>query len=323
MIMSEETALLLLPRLRVQNANAVSGPLSWGFPAPSAFTGFAHALERKMRKGRILTAGFGGVGIICHHFDPQISKPAGKYNHVFCLSRNPVDRNGDTPAIVEEGRAHLEVSLLITVKDYMSANEGSNFAEDVLTCVQGMRLAGGTILPQKEGKRFEAVYRRLADDAEGREEEFRKLRRHLLPGFALVLREDRLQECLDELRENDHQATALDALLHLSRLNIEPDLPDPDKPGQLKWGVRKKPGWLVPIPVGYAAISPLYAPGEVRNARDNVTEFRFVESLYSIGEWISPHRLSSVNQLFWHHEADRDKGIYRCMNNFSNLNTNQ
>ena len=37
-------AVLLLPRLRVQNANAISSPLTWGFPPPSAFTGFAHAL---------------------------------------------------------------------------------------------------------------------------------------------------------------------------------------------------------------------------------------------------------------------------------------
>lgn len=323
MIMPEETALLLLPRLRVQNANALSGPLSWGFPAPSAFTGFVHALERKLRKDGILRDGFGGVGIICHRFEPQISKPAGKYNHVLCLTRNPVDKNGDTSAIVEEGRVHLDVSLLIAVKDYMSANEGANFAEDALAHVLGMRLAGGTILPGGEGKRFDAQYVPLADDAEGREKDFRKVRRSLLPGFALVLREDRLQECLDELRENDSQATALDALLHLSRLNIEPDVPDPDRPGQLKWGVRKKPGWLVPVPVGYAGISPLYGAGEVRNTRDDVTDFRFVEALYSIGEWISPHRLTSADQLFWYHEADKDKGIYRCVNNFSNLNTNQ
>ena len=32
-------AVLVLPRIRVQNANAISSPLTWGFPAVSAFTG--------------------------------------------------------------------------------------------------------------------------------------------------------------------------------------------------------------------------------------------------------------------------------------------
>ena len=44
----EAGGLLILPRLQVQNANAVSGPLTWGFPAPTAFTGFAHALDRRL-----------------------------------------------------------------------------------------------------------------------------------------------------------------------------------------------------------------------------------------------------------------------------------
>jgi len=31
--------LLVLPRLRIQNANAISSPMTWGFPAMSAFIG--------------------------------------------------------------------------------------------------------------------------------------------------------------------------------------------------------------------------------------------------------------------------------------------
>lgn len=314
--MTEPKALLILPRLQVQNANAISGPLSWGFPAPTAFTGFVHALERRFPD--VLKEGFGGVGIICHRFDPQVSRPAGKRTQVFRLTRNPLGKNEKTAAIVEEGRTHIEISLVIEVCDYMSAtNAGPYFAEDVMTALQGMRLAGGSILPKREGKRYEAQYHLLPEDRSGQEESFRKIRRQLLPGFALVLRDDRLQERLLEIREDDPEATSLDSLLDLSRLNIEPDIPNPDKTGDFQWGVRKKPGWLVPIPVGYAAISPLYAASEVKNARDDKTEFRFVEALYSIGEWISPHRLTNYNQLLWHHEADTESGIYRCVNFFT------
>ena len=42
-------ALLVLPRLRVQNANAISSPMTWGFPAITAFTGLMTALERRLK----------------------------------------------------------------------------------------------------------------------------------------------------------------------------------------------------------------------------------------------------------------------------------
>ena len=86
---------------------------------------------------------------------------------------------------------------------------------------------------------------------------------------------------------------------------------------RVSWAVRRKPGWLVPLPVGYAGISPLYAPGEVDNMRDSTSPFRFVESLYSLGQWISPHRLDSLQQLLWTQESAADTGIYRCINRYS------
>jgi CRISPR-associated protein Csy2 len=44
---------------------------------------------------------------------------------------------------------------------------------------------------------------------------------------------------------------------------------------------------------------------------------RFVESVYSMGEWISPHRLDSVDALLWHAETDDAKNLYRCRNHYS------
>lgn len=41
--------LLIIPHLRVQNANAISSPLTWGFPAISAFIGLMQAVERKLK----------------------------------------------------------------------------------------------------------------------------------------------------------------------------------------------------------------------------------------------------------------------------------
>src|SRR5690625_2928135 len=108
--MSDIQALLILPRLRVQNANAISSPLTWGFPSMTAFTGFMHALERRLPES--LDINFEAVGVVCHRFEPQISND---YVRRFHLTRNPVDRGGKTAAIVEEGRAHLEVTLIFDV----------------------------------------------------------------------------------------------------------------------------------------------------------------------------------------------------------------
>ena len=55
-------------------------------------------------------------------------------------------------------------------------------------------------------------------------------------------------------------------------------------------------------------------PGTVRNARDATTPMRFMESVYSLGEWISPHRLTHLGQLLWHAEAHEAQGLYRCRN---------
>lgn len=322
--MSDVFALVLLPHLRVQNANAISGPLTWGFPSPTAFVGFAHALERKFAAE--LKEGFAGVGIICHHFEAQVYKPAGPNPLVFGLKRMTVrsqkecDRlvkDGTPPAFVEEGRAHMEVSLVIAVRDDKSEGDGKELAERLHHAAQGMRLAGGSLLHQ-EGRRYQAQWWPLAGDIEGDARIFRRLRRRLLPGFALVQRDDLLAAHLAEMRVAQPESNALDALLDLSRLNIEPVVSQADEAdAPVKWEIRRKPGWLVPLPIGYAGISPLYAPGEVENARDAVTPFRFVESLYSLGEWVSPHRLNDLSQLLWTQETDAANGIYRCINRYS------
>lgn len=315
--MNDLSGLILLPRLRVQNANAIAGPLSWGFPSPTAFTGLVHALERKLA-GQ-LTDGLAGVGIVCHHFEPQVSQPAGRRYRVFCLSRNPVGKDGGAAATVEEGRAHLEISLLIAVRDYFSDNEGQYLAEDLLHAVHGMRVAGGSPL-YLPGKRHAASWHPLAGNLDADSAAFRKLRRRLLPGFALVQRDDLLKAHLADMRETQPHSTALDALLDLSRLNFEPVVTPASAVGgaeTVTWEVRRNPGWLVPLPIGYAGISPLFAPGEVANTRDPTTPFRFVESLYSLGQWISPHRLDTIEQLLWTQESDPEAGLYRCRNRYA------
>ena len=320
--MNETAALLLLPRMRVQNANAVSGPLSWGFPAPSAFTGFGHALERRLR-ARQLDIELGGVGIVCHRFEPQAHKPGGRYApNTFALTRNPLFAGWkgfvDKPAaLAEEGRAHMEISLLVQVLTE-PIELPDNALEQILATVGGMRLAGGSILAVGRAQRFRPELIEWPESAADGRAEFRRLRPRLLPGFTLVQRDDLLLAHLQDLQAKAPDSTSLDALLDLCRLNIEPTGPDPDHPADTLWEVRRRPGWLVPLPAGYVALSPTYPPGEVRNARDAETPFRFVESVYTLGQWLSPHRLQSLDDMLWHHSADVESGVYRCINRYSN-----
>ena len=72
----------------------------------------------------------------------------------------------------------------------------------------------------------------------------------------------------------------------------------------------------MPIPVGYGAISELHAAGSVANARDAATPFRFVESLYSMGEWLGPHRLRAPRDLLWYADSRPDNDLYRCRNDY-------
>ena len=309
-------ALLVLPRIRVQNANAISSPLNWGFPSPSAFTGFTHALYRKTKKLHDLE--FGGVGIVCHSFDPQIFSPPGRYNQVFRLMRHPNDKDGGTPAFVEEGRAHMDISLVIGLNgeslfdgSYVSENPSHGVSNGVTASIEEamytMRLAGGSILGARK------PYVLLLPSADHDTLKLtRNIARRLLPGFALISRNDLLVEHLNHLRQENSSANSVDALLDMCSLAFEPQgAPQAD---DIQWTVRGRPGWIVPIPVGYGAISDLYPPGVVKNARDQQTSFRFVESLSTLGQWISPHRIADIRELLWYYFPQPDKGLYQCAN---------
>ena len=67
----EPDGLLILPRLRIQNANAISSPLTHGFPSMTAFLGFMWALGRKMADAGIPLKPE-KIGVICHWHQEQV-----------------------------------------------------------------------------------------------------------------------------------------------------------------------------------------------------------------------------------------------------------
>lgn len=306
--------LLILPRLRIQNANAISSPLTWGFPAMSAFVGFMHALERRLPDDLLLE--FHRVGVVCHSHE-ILSSSAGYNLQQFHLTRNPVGKDGNTAAIAEEGRMHLEVSLVFSVGGELCAGSEEtrrSIARRIDDIVHGMRIAGGSVLENADAARKPRLVS-LPDDSDEYEAAFRRLRRQLLPGFALVLNEQALNDRLAEVQNKNAEATRLDAWLDFARLHRD-CIVDAES-GKHRWEIRSRPGWHVPIPMGYGALGELHAPGDVANARDSSIPFRFVESLYSIGQWVSPHRLPRPESLLWYIDNDLDHGVYRLNNDYA------
>ena len=252
--------LLVLPRLRVQNANAISSPLTHGFPSITAFLGVLWALERKLQQAGI-DVPLNAIGVVCHDHQEQVTD--GGFVKTFRLTRNPVDKAGKTAAIVEEGRIHLEISLVIGV-NLGDDSFPDEYVAQIAEILVSMRIAGGTIHPQAKPwlRRYQPRLVALAGDEESRAKNFRELSRSLLPGFTLVARDDLLDTRLAELKTQSPDAT-------------------------------------------------------VANTRDNTTPFRFVESLYSVGQWLSPHKLRSVEQMLWYTDSQPEKGLYRCRNDYA------
>jgi len=310
--MSQASAVIHLHRLEVRDANAVSGPFSYGFPAPTAFTGFTHALERRLGGVRL-----GGVGIVCHRADPQIHRPRGQYTWQFRLRRFPYIAGwkkfkNEAAAIIEEGRIHFTASLLIEVMDELFEDEREDLAARIRAELATMRLAGGALLPRP----YRVEVRGWGETEEEQRAAFRKWRYRLLPGFALVDRSELLARRLDELRREDPGANALDAFLDLLALHVEPQT-DPET-GEVTWQARRREsGWLVPLPVAYAALKSC-PPGQVKNARDRHIPFAFVETLYGLGEWLGPHRIDRLDHMLWHHRHQEETGLYLAHNPYSN-----
>ena len=322
-----QEAVLVLPRLRVQNANAISSSMTWGFPSITAFVGLMHALARRLQPASDLE--FRGVGVICHDFEAQVTKDG--YTRAFRLTRNPVKKEGSTAAIVEEGRIHLDITLVFLVNLAVSRSaetERQQLAQQINNTVTEMRIAGGSVLPSPlvaQRRPSSPQLRLLPDEEKDRKEAFRRMRHRWLPGFALVARDDLLQNHLVTLRKIDAKTTVLDAWLDLSRLNHRAtrSMRVDDNTGKsietIEWATEPHQGWTVPIPVGYAGLSELHAAGSVVNARDSTTPFQFVESVYSIGQWISPHRFKDLNDLLWYNQYDEVTRLYRCCNDFAAL----
>lgn len=291
---------LLLKKIDVQNANAIAG-LTYGFPAITNFLGFAHALSRKLAPK--VGVKLGGVAVISHKNAVHARKPSGWGDYVFALTRNPLTQQGKTAPINEEGRMSMQVSLLIELEGMASGNEQkkAQLMAELRRIVPAMRVAGGQITHVQD-------YLALTDE----KQQSKELRR-LMPGFALIDRRHYLAEHFAVLQQVKPESTLMDAWCDFATLAykatpLDGEVVNEEGEGKTKaqWDYKPKPnaGYLVPLASGYCAISKCYQPGEVANVRDTSVPVTFAETAYTVGEWLSVHRLENIQRGIWHYHHD-------------------
>lgn len=293
---------LLLNKLEIENSNAVSSPLTYGFPAISGFMGAVHALNRKL-----VEAGFDldltGVLIACHRVDVQRYRPHFYSDYTFNQSRNPIKKDGATAAIIEEGKAHLTVSLVVEVATTRSgARDLADTQDDFLKCCKEIvfrqRMAGGSV------HTIGNIHLLNTASADA-------IKKQLLPAFVLMDARDDLIEITQQLQKAEPSATALDTLVEVATLHHEPVDSTANPNGWQSRSVQTGRGWLVPMPVGFQAISQPFEPGQMENCRTDAYPSRYVEAVYSLGKWVFPHRLTSeFTNCFWRYSQNQDLYLF-------------
>ena len=287
---------LLIPHLKIQNANAMSSPYTIGFPAMTAWLGAVHALQRKLQAQGYTNIVLDKVAVSCHHFDLQTYKGRGDFVHSIVGTANPLDKDGSRPAFIEEARCHLEVSLLIECQN-LDPDEEKQLLADIQNLILSMKFASGDVLAVKN------CSLQYFDEDGDQNQQLKPLLNKLMLGHVLIERRDLVIESMNEGKD------ALDAVLDYLKVTHSSIQ---EENGKVTWSSkRKSTGWLVPIAVGFQGISEL---GQAKNQRDANTPHRFAESVITLGEFIMPYRIESLDQLLWKYHIDLENNLYLCQN---------
>lgn len=293
--------LLLIPRVKIHNANALSSSYTIGFPAMTAWLGATHFLQRQLAGTDFSEIQFSAMAVSCHSIDLQTYKEQGGYVNSIIGTSNPLDKNGKRPSFIEEARCHLEVSLVIECEN-LGFIERTEFTAFIDRLVKGKwKLAGGDILSAGSSQLYEIHS----------QETFIKLRNRLMPGHCLVERRDLMINAMQE-----EKLDALDALLESQLLYSHCEQ---TQEGIVTWhkAKRKQPGWIVPISIGYQGLTEL---GIAEHQRDQTTPHRFAENVVTLGEFKMPFRFQNWDEMRWQYHTDLEKNLYLCQQTQSKNN---
>jgi CRISPR-associated protein Csy2 len=287
--------ILLLPKIAIHNANALSSPYTIGFPAMTAWLGAVHALQRRLNQGEFSDLTFKSVGVVCHDIRLQTYKGQGDYVYSIIGTGNPLDKTGERPSFIEEARCHLNVSLVIEC-DGLPFDE-EEFLDKLPAYLHvGLKMAGGDLL---------SFHKPELMDIDS-EEKLRDLSRRLMSGHVLIERRELMIEAMQDGQD------AIDALLDYLKVEHRSQLLD-----KAEWTAKRKAqGWIVPIATGFHGISEL---GIAENQRDPDTQHRFAESVVTLGEFVMPYRIKRLDDMLWHNYYDAENNLYLTQQNNHNV----
>ena len=272
---------LVIRKMQIHNANAMSSTYTIGVPAMTAWLGAVHALERKVRglnqKKREDTdfseIHFTGVAVSFHKTRLHVFK--GAYGNAVVNTANPLIKKGadwERPPTIEEPHIDLSASILIEI-DGLDPDDKDAILEKVQSEIWRMKIAGGDI---NRIQSMSIQYTDVDDPAT-----IRRVRGMLMPGYVIIERRDILKQEMENGK--------------ITGWNLS----------------RKGTGWIIPISVGFKGLSPL---GICRNQRDKETQHRFAESVVTLGEFRMPYHFDSIDDMMWRYAYDENQELYLCRN---------
>lgn len=321
------TNYLWIDKIKIKAANAISSPITYGFPAVNGFLGAIHALSRKIPRDQYSEQIYLDGVLIAHHESRLHASRSNSYReYTFNQQRLPALKTGRPPAIIEEGRIDLTVSLVVEVKSdgwgFEGEEEKQRFTDWVKNQLMQQRIASGSVMSIGNVALFEVTESSL-------------LIPQLLPAYVLLTAEQDFKEITEILQDKNPESTGIDTLLEMSKLHFIPHekateddekmIDESDKKSRQvahwEWEVssfKKGRGWLIPLCVGYQAIFPQFSKGIMKEARFETYPVSYVEPIYSLGKWVFPYRLDqdSFSNAFWRYknvEKDDELGLYQVI----------
>lgn len=282
---------LILPHLKIHNANALSSPFTIGFPAMTAWLGFVHALERKLSQAGLSDLMLHSAAVVSHRCDVQTHKGEGDFVHSIIGTGNPLDKDGSRSAFIEEARCHLDVSLVIEWSGNEDQVQQPEFTQQLQAVIAAMKVAGGDVLSFGKPSVKSVIT----------QEDTAQVLRQLMPGYVLIERRDLM---IDAMQQGDD---AIDALL--GYLTVDHHCEQLEDQSVAWHSQRKTSGWIVPIATGFQGISPL---GEAKNQRDPSVPHRFAESVVTLGEFVMAHKIKHLDDILWQYHPDLENDLYLC-----------
>ncbi|NAW77923.1 type I-F CRISPR-associated protein Csy2 [Vibrio sp. V33_P6A3T137] len=282
---------LILPHLKINNANALSSPFTIGFPAMTAWLGFVHALERKLNQAGLSELMLHSAAVVSHRCDVQTHKGEGDFVYSIIGTGNPLDKDGSRSAFIEEARCHLDVSLVIEWSGNDEELQQPDFTQQLQAVIATMKVAGGDVLSVGKPSIKSVIT----------EQDTAQVLRQLMPGYVLNERRDLM---IDAMQQG---ADAIDALL--GYLTVHHHCEQLEDQSVVWHSQRKTSGWIVPIATGFQGISPL---GEAKNQRDPLVPHRFAESVVTLGEFVMAHKIKHLDDILWQYHPDLENDLYLC-----------